>query len=171
MKTIRSLMEYISDYIDFDTSHYISSSVTLPMKENKEYHFSTMNDWDMRTELYIGLGQTLSRFKKGHIHTVHVCLPREFVTPEIEKYRDDRDPAMYKFWLPERIFNSILHDHPVDADKARESAFHHYLEFGNHWDSDDVYAEKVSRMPGWEKYFYPSSLMYQLIKSKEMKFA
>lgn len=170
MTTIRALIDYIADYIDFDTSHYIATSVILPMKEDTEYHFSTKNDEDLRNEFNIGLGETLSRFKHGHIHIVHVCLPREFVTPELEKYRDIRDPSMYKFWLPERVFNSILQDHPVDADKARERAFHNYLTQGTRWDSDDVYAEKVSRMKGWEKYFYSSSPMYRLIKSKEVKF-
>lgn len=157
MSTVRSLINRIADYIDFDTTHYIASSIVLPLEGNNEYHFSTKNDHDVRNEIYIALGDTLSKFKKGHIHIVHCTLPREFVTSDIEKYRDLRDPAMYKFWLPERIFNSILQGHPIDISKMISRACLHYMDCGYEWDSREIYDKKIRQMEGWDKYFYPAS--------------
>lgn len=122
MKTVRQLISLIADYVDLDTSHYIASTIVLPLEGDGEYHFSAMNEDSVGNEIDIGLGVGLSTFKKGHIKTVHCSLPREFVTPEIEQYRDLRDPVMYKYWLPERVFNSILSQHPVDIDKMVEIA-------------------------------------------------
>lgn len=139
MKTIRQLIDLIAKYTDFDTSHYIASGIMLPLEGPGGYHYSTMTEEDIRNELDVNFGETLSVFKKGHIHIVHCCLPREFVTSEIEKYRDHRDPAMYKYWLPERVFNSILHDHPVDIDAMIEIALNRYLQSGYEWDDPTKY--------------------------------
>lgn len=132
MATVRALLGLISDYVDFNTAHYIASSIILPLKGDGNYHFSTMTDSDIRNEIYIGLGKGLSTFENGSIKTVHATLPREFVTKEMEAYRDYRDPAMYKFHLPERVFNTILQEHPVDVDQMLEIALEQHMSRQNH---------------------------------------
>lgn len=148
MNTVRSLINLIAEYTDFDTSHYIASSIVLPLEDESMYHFSTKTDADVKNEICISLGNTLSTFKHGHIHTVHCCLPREFVTSDLDKYRDHRDPTMYKFWLPERIFNSILHDHPIDIKRMMNIAETRYIQFGYEWDTREKYSATVDRLLG-----------------------
>lgn len=139
MKTIRQLIDLVAPYTDMDTSHYTFTTIWLPLKDGKQYHFSAKTDNDLRSELFIGLGNGLSTFKHGHLHIIHCSLPREFVTPEIEKYRDNRDPAMYKYHLPERIFNSIINEHPIDEELMVEQAINHYLQTAWEWDRRDRY--------------------------------
>lgn len=127
MITVRKLIDMIREYIDLDYSHYIASSITLPLEGEGGYHYSSMWDDDIRNEIYIDLGEGLSTIKNGHIKTVHCTIPKEFITPEIEKYRDWRDPVMYKFWLPEREFNALIKQHPINVPKMIEIAQIHHM--------------------------------------------
>lgn len=94
-------------------------------------------------------GNDASTFKHGHIKTVYCCLPREAVTSTIEKYRDPKDPHMYKFYLPEREFNSILNQFDVNLERTVDAARTKYSQFGYEWDGDENWRKKVHEWFGW----------------------
>jgi len=141
--TIREILSKLSDCIDFDESHYICTSILLPFADGKERSFSSFYENDKRKEMYVVLGKKCSVFKHGHIKTVYCTLPKEAVTVEIEQYRDLEDDSMYKYRLPERMFNSILNQFPINLDKAIEIARWHYAQFGYEWDGEANWNEKM----------------------------
>lgn len=148
--TIRTILSKLSDCIDFNESNYICSSIPLPFADGQERDFAALNDNDKRSEMYVVLGKGFSTFKHGHIKTVYCTLPREVSTPAIERYRDTQDPHMYKYRLPEREFNSILSQLPVDIDSTVEVCWDRYAQTGYEWDGDANWRRKVREWFGWK---------------------
>jgi len=148
--TIQEILSKLSDCVDFNDSNYICSSVALSFADGKERNFSVFNDNDKRNEMYIALGKGYSTFKHGHIKTVYCILPREAAISEIEQYRDPQDPIMYKYRLPEGIFNSILNQFPIDIDSTVEKCRYHYAQYGYKWDDDINWKRKMQKWFGWE---------------------
>ncbi len=148
--TIRTILSELSDCVDFDDSHYLCSSIALLFADGKKRDFAVSNDDDKRSEMDIGLGKGLSTFKHGHIKIVYCILPREAAMPEIEQYRDTRAPHMYKYHLPERVFNSILSRFPLDIESTIERCRYCYAESGYKWDGDANWRKKLHEWFGWE---------------------
>ena len=148
--TVREILDSVAECVDFNTSHYIFTSIVLPLIDKTPLNFSTKHNEDKRAEMYIVLGKDASTFKHGHIKTVYCTLPREAITPDMEKYRDMADPNMYKFRLPEREFNSILNRFPVDMDATIEMARNHYAYCGYEWDGNETWKKKLYNWFGWE---------------------
>lgn len=141
--TIRTILNKLSDCVDFNESNYVCVSVPILFADGQKRDFATLNDNDKRDEMYIVLGKGLSTFKHGHIKTVYCILPRDAVTPEIERYRDMRDTNMYKYLLPEREFNSILNQLLVDIDRTIEACRNIYAQTGYEWDGEVNWRKKI----------------------------
>jgi len=150
--TIRNILSRLADCVDFDESHYICTSIILPFADGKERIFGVTNDDDKRREMYVVLGKNCSTFKHDHIKTVYCILPRDLATPDIEQYRDLEDPYMYKYRLPERVFNSILNQLEIDLDAAVRMACECYAQTGYEWDGRDNWRRKVRE---WFGYRFP----------------
>jgi len=147
--TIRNILSRLADCVDFDESHYICTSIILPFADGKERIFGVTNDDDKRREMYVILGKNCSTFKHGHIKTVYCTLPRDLATPDIEQYRDFEDPWMYKYRLPEHVFNSILNQLEIDLDATIKMARDHYAQFGYQWDNYSTWKQKTYEWFGW----------------------
>lgn len=146
--TVREILSKVEDCTDFNQSHYLASAIIIYLN-GEPMNYATTHDNDKRSELAIILGNDASTFKHGHIKTVYCCLPREAVTPDIEKYRDLKDPHMYKFYLPEREFNSILNQFDVDLEHTIEHAWNKYAQYGYEWDGDKNWKKKVQERFKW----------------------
>jgi len=147
--TIRMILDRLTDCVNFNESDYICSSIPLLFVDGQERNFAALHDNDKRREMYVVLGKGLSTFKHGHIKTVYCILPREVVTPDIERYRDPIDPHMYKYRLPEREFNSILNQLPVDINGTVEMCRNCYAQSGYEWDGNDNWRRKLNEWFGW----------------------
>lgn len=148
--TIRTILSKLSDCVDFNENDYICSSIPLVFADGQERIFSALNDNGKRTDMAVVLGKGLSTFKHDHIKTVYCIIPREVVTPAIEWYRDTQDPRMYKYRLPEREFNSILTQLPVDIGSTIEMCRNRYAQTGYEWDGDANWRRKLSEWFGWK---------------------
>lgn len=148
--TIRTILSKLSDCVDFNEANYVFVSVSLLFADGQKRDFAAFNDNDKRDEMDIVLGKGFSTFKHGHIKTVYCVLPREAATSEIEQYRDMQDPYMYKYRLPERVFNSILNQLVVDVDSTIEANRNRYAQTGYEWDGGANWRRKLQEWFGWK---------------------
>lgn len=148
--TIRTILSKLSDCVDFNEANYVFVSVPLLFADGQKRDFAVFNDNDKRDAMYVVLGKGYSTFKHGHIKTVYCVLPREAATSEIEQYRNMQDPYMYKYRLPERVFNSILNQFLVDIDSTVETCRNNYAQTGNEWDGDANWRRKLQEWFGWK---------------------
>lgn len=148
--TIRTILSRLSDCIDYNESNYISISVPLVFADGQEWDFAAFNDNDKRNAMYVVFGKGLSTFKHGHIKTVYCILPRKVATSEIARYRNMKDPYMYKYWLPEREFNSILNYLLIDIDSTIEVCRNCYAQTGYEWDGNANWRRKIKEWFGWK---------------------
>lgn len=148
--TIRTILSKLSDCVDFNEANYVFVSVPLLFADGQKRDFAAFNDNDKRDVMYVVLGKGYSTFKHGHIKTVYCVLPKEAATSEIEQYRNMQDPYMYKYRLPERVFNSILNQFLVDIDSTVEACRNHYAQTGYEWDGDANWRRKLQEWFGWK---------------------
>lgn len=149
--TIRTILAAVSDSIDFDESHYTFSSFPIVIKGKRPFAPLRKGWEDNRDEITIILGQGKTTFKKGHMHNIYCVIPRECVRPELDKYRDTTDPHLFKYKLPEREFNSILNQLPIDLASTIERNRNIYSFNGFEWDGHERWKEKMKTWFG-EKY-------------------